>query len=170
MIYREILLPRGARHQDPKRIIVHAMGEYIFYDGIYMHAVDLLRNIRYKVKGETKKGLSAHILVCPDGDIIRCRQDDQGAYHAAGHNDNSLGIEFLVKGSHDARSFRKAIKEEYLTPEQYKAGMEFVRDEWRIKKGILRLERHSDVSPERKQDPGEGFPWDQFLREVGVRT
>jgi N-acetylmuramoyl-L-alanine amidase len=146
------------------------MGEYIFYEGAYLHAVDLLRNIRYKVKDEWKTGLSAHILVCPDGDIIRCRQDDQGAYHAAGYNDDSLGIEFLVKGTHDSISFRRAIKKEYLTPEQYQSGMEFVRDEWRIKKGILNLARHSDVSPERKVDPGEGFPWGQFLREVGVRT
>jgi N-acetylmuramoyl-L-alanine amidase len=153
-MYEEILLPRGAKHQEPDRVIVHAMGEYI--DGV--HASSFLMNV----------GLSAHILVCPDGKIIRCRQDNQGAYHARKHNVNSLGIEFLVVGNHGYASFKEMIKEPYLTSEQYEAGMEFVRDEWFIKKGIRMVDRHSDVSPERKVDPGEGFPWERFKREVGI--
>jgi N-acetylmuramoyl-L-alanine amidase len=153
-MYEEILLHRGAKHQEPSRIIIHAMGEYI--DGT--HASSFLRNV----------GLSAHILVCPDGKIIRCRQDNQGAYHARGHNANSLGIEFLVAGDHTYGTFSEAIKKPYLADGQYEAGMEFVRDEWFIKKGIRQMERHSDVSPERKVDPGEGFPWERFKREVGI--
>lgn len=155
-MYKEILLPRGARSQQPGRIIVHAMGEFI--GGV--HAVDFLRDV---VK------LSAHILVCPDGEIIRCRQDTQGAYHAKGFNDNSLGIEFLVAGEHTYGSFLGAIKKEYLTPIQYEKGMEFVRNQWHLKLGITKMDRHSDVSPERKVDPGAGFPWDRFCREVGIK-
>ena len=148
-------LLRGAERQDPKRIIVHAMGEYI--NGV--PAVDFLENI----------GLSAHILVCPDGGVIRCREDNQGAYHAKKYNMDSLGIEFLVAGDHGYSSFREMIKEPYLTSVQYEAGMQFVRNEWFIKKGIRKMDRHSDVSPERKIDPGKGFPWERFKREVGIK-
>ena len=105
----------------------------------------------------------------PNGDVVRCRRDDQGAYHAKKHNENSLGIEFLVPGNHLYASFKEMIKEPYLTSVQYEAGMKFVRDEWFLKKGISKIERHSDVSPERKIDPGKGFPWEQFIREVGVK-
>ena len=167
-MYKEMFLPRGANSQDPGRIVIHAMAEYVWYKGEYLHAVEFLRNIEYDVKGEMKQGLSAHILVCPNKDIIRCRKDSQGAYHAAGYNEDSLGVEFLVPGKHDYLSFKEAIKTDYLAAGQYEVGMEFIRDEWVNKLGILRLERHSDLSPERKTDPGDGFPWSRLLKDVGV--
>src|SRR5690606_28750529 len=79
--------PFGAAHQTPKRIIVHAMSEWI--NGMY--APDFLLSV----------GLSAHALVTPDGDIIKCREDTQGAFHAKGLNTDSLGIEFLLPGHND---------------------------------------------------------------------
>ena len=156
LIKRHLL--RGLKHQEPNRVVVHAMGEYISHSGDMLHAADFLKAI----------GLSVHILVCPNGDIIRCREDNQGAYHAKGHNVNSLGIEFLVEGEHEYGSFLAAIKKPYLTDAQYKAGKNFVRDTWWIKGGVSKLVRHSDISPGRKHDPGEGFPWERFKREVGV--
>jgi len=169
----ENLLPRGSGINNPKEIIVHAMGEYIKGDdGKIRHAVDHLREIEYQVmvngKLEWRQGLSAHILVCPNNDLIRCRRDDQGAYHAAGHNKDTLGIEFLVPGTHDYRSFRKVIALPYLAKGQYETGMEFVKTEWVKGKGILRLKRHSDIDPVRKIDPGDGFPWTPFLKDIGV--
>ncbi len=157
-MYKEQLLSFGASKQEPKRVIVHAMGEYIKTNQGAVHAVEFLESI----------GLSAHILICPDGDIIRCRHDNQGAYHAKGYNKDSLGVEFLVSGEHNYGSFIKSIETPYLTIKQYESGMEFIRDEWRKKLGILRYSRHSDISPERKVDPGNGFTWIQFLKDIGV--
>lgn len=164
MSYHEIILPKGARTQTPTRIVIHAMGEYIRYEGEVLHAVNFLAMVKY---GD-KHGLSAHILGCPNGDIIRCRRDDQGAYHASGYNEDSLGYEFLVPGIHDYASFKKTIERPYLSPVQYKAGAHFIKDEWIIKRDIMLVDRHSDISPERKADPGAGFPWERFKKDLGL--
>ena len=152
-------LPFGRRHNDPKRIIVHAMGEYIDSGDQDFTAVDWLRRLE----------LSAHALVTPSGNIIRCRADDQGAYHARGFNRDSLGIEFLVPGVHTYATFLEAMKTNYLTEAQFEAGASLVA-EWCASYGITDLQRHSDVSPGRKYDPGEGFPWETFLQAVNATT
>ena len=146
-----------ARSGDPDMIIVHCMGEYIdLYDDPVPdpHAESFLHMI----------GLSAHALVCPNGDIISCRDDVEGAYHAKGFNSTSLGIEFLVEGTHTIATLADTIIGPYLKNDQYDAGLEYVRD-WIQEYDIPRerVLRHSDVSPGRKIDPGAGFPWDAFL-------
>lgn len=146
----------GASKNTPKMIVVHCMGEFIL-DPHPIHASDFL----------VKLGLSAHALVTPEGDIYLCRDDDEGAYHARGYNKNSLGIEFLVKGHHDYGTFLEAIKSDYITEEQWEAGVKAVRS-WVDAYDIPRdkVVRHSDISPGRKVDPGQGFKWDKFLDKV----
>ncbi|MCK5606864.1 N-acetylmuramoyl-L-alanine amidase [Candidatus Pacearchaeota archaeon] len=149
-------LPNGPKKQVPKRIILHAMGEYIVFDsGEKKHAYDFLKSI----------GLSVHALICPDGTVIRCREDTQGAWHAKGHNKDSLGVEFLVEGNYNYASFIKAIKKPYITFEQHVAGVELVRD-WCSTYGITSIEEHRALSPKRKYDLGRGFPLKQFLIDV----
>lgn len=149
-------LPNGAKYQTPHRVVLHSMSEYIFHEGKYKHAYDFLKSI----------GLSVHALVCPDGSVIRCRADNQGAYHARNTNKNSLGVEFLVAGTHSYPSFKKAIKKSYLTFEQHVAGVELLRN-WCSKYPINSIDTHSSLSPKRKIDPGSGFPLKQFLIDVG---
>lgn len=163
-------LTRGAASQKPNRAIVHAMAEYISYKNKLRHAVEFLEMIEYEYKGRLKRGLSAHILIAPNGDIIKCRENDQGALHAAGHNVNTLGAEWLVKGEHDYESFLKAIQYPYLSEVQFMKGCEYIRKDWIMGEGVLYYKRHSDVDPERKFDPGEGFPMEKFLKEMGVTT
>lgn len=152
MKIHNIPLPKGSLHNSPDDIIIHAMGEFIKCDGSYLHAVDFLREI----------GLSAHALICPDGSIIQCRPIDKGAYHAKGHNTTSIGIEFLVPGPHDYGSFIETIKKPYLTDAQYLAGVELCH-KWGEDLNIV---RHSDIDPQRKKDPGAGFPWDEFINDI----
>ena len=156
----KIPLPFGRNHLDAKKVVVHCMAEYVIHEGRAYHAIEWLR----------KKGWSAHAFVTPSGTVIRSREDDQGAYHAAaqGHNKISLGIEFLVPGAHDYGSFLDAIKRDYLTPQQYNAGVEFCRKEWVEKLGLLHFVKHSIIDPARKEDPGGGFPWGEFLKDIGV--
>ena len=142
---------------EPKRIIVHAMAEYIIDGKRTDHAVPFLERYR----------LSAHALVAPDGSIYRCREDDEKAWHAKGYNRDSLGIEFLVPGDHDYGSFLEAIKRPYLTDAEYTNGLEQVR-EWMDLYPVVSVDRHSDVSPGRKVDPGDGFPWEEFKADLGL--
>ena len=149
-------LEAGARRNAPKLIVVHSMGEFIL-DPQPIHATDFL----------AKLGLSAHALIAPDGTVYICRDDDQGAYHARGYNTDSLGVEFLVEGHHDYSTFLEAIKADYITLDQWDAGIEAVKS-WVEAYNVPRdkIVRHSDISPGRKVDPGAGFKWDKFITEV----
>jgi len=154
----DLFIPYGGGDQNPDSIVVHAMGEYIMNEnGMFVHASTFLTD--YK--------LSAHILVTPNGDLLRCRHDDKIGWHAKGHNTGSLGIEFLVEGEHNYPTFSNKIKEPYLTDKQYAAGVDVVM-EWRELYEIQKVDRHSDLSPERKVDPGNGFPWSDFKKRLGV--
>lgn len=151
-------LEAGNRHNSPRMIVVHAMGEFLL-DPHPIHASDFL----------AKLGLSAHALISPNGDIYICRDDNQGAYHARGYNTNSLGVEFLVEGHHNYGSFLEAIKGDYVTDKQWDSGTSFVKS-WIRTYSIIRdkIVRHSDISPGRKVDPGSGFKWEKFLKVVTV--
>ena len=151
-----IPLEAGFDSHTPERIVVHAMGEYIDMEPSDYHAVDWLK----------KLGLSAHAFVTPSGVVIRCRKDEQGAYHAKGFNAGSLGVEFLVPGIHTYATFVAAMKKKYLTKSQYDAGVELVKN-WKDSYELTEIVRHSDLSPERKVDPGKGFPWEKFLTDTG---
>lgn len=149
--------PNGGKFSLPDTIVIHCMSEYLTKeDGDRIHAVDFL----------LEQGLSAHALVTPDGEIFRCREDTEGAYHAKGFNSNSLGIEFLVRGLHNYDSFVTAIKTPYLTDKQFEAGITQCK-EWLAAFKIIKVTRHSDLSPGRKVDPGFGFPWRDFLKRIG---
>lgn len=152
----------GDDYNNPKMIVVHCMGEYVKdIDGHYIFAPRLLENI----------GVSAHALVDPNGNIYRCREDNEVAWHAKDFNTDSLGIEILVAGQQSYATFPKAIKTDYVTAPQWDAAVWQVR-EWVKLYGITKIVRHSDISPGRKIDPGAGFAWGKFLAAVrkGDRT
>ncbi len=148
-------LEHGGKTNNPELIVIHALGEYIEWEPEDLWAPAFLDKI----------GLSAHALVTPDGNIIRCREDYEGAWHAKNFNKNSLGIEFLVEGTHTYETFRQRIKEKYITGAQYNAGVKQVR-EWIEKHNIEQIKAHSELSPRRKFDPGMGFPMTLFIQDV----
>lgn len=152
----DIPLPDGGGQQWPNRIIVHSMAQFINDRGTAYYASEWLRHL----------GLSAHALVDPSGVLVRCREDTEMAWHAKGHNSNTLGIEILVPGVHDYGTFVERIKTPYCTDVQLEAAKWQV-SEWVRKHNISEIARHSDVDPDRKVDPGAGLDWSKFLQEVG---
>lgn len=155
MIIKHVINNHGSTHNKPDLIVVHAMAEYLDVAGTVMHASDFLSHI----------GLSAHALVAPDGTVYRCRSDDQGAWHAKGHNTNSLGVEFLVEGKHSYDGFLSTIKSPWVNSVQYEAGLALI-EQWYGAHAINDIQRHSDLDPARKYDPGSGFPWQQLLSDI----
>ncbi len=110
-------------------------------------------------------GLSAHYLVDPSGVVIQMRSTGAGAYLAKGHNTDTIGIEFLVKGLHTYESFLYALKTNYVGDTQLKAGTDLCQM-LNNQYGNLPITRHDVIDPSRKYDPGEGFPWEEFMNKI----
>ncbi len=165
MIEANMPLRGQGTQSKPDRIVVHAMAEFLDLDPTDQYATYFLG----------LHGLSAHVLITPTGTAIRCLQDTEMGAHAKGFNRNSLGIEYLVPGVHTYATFTEAIDPEvsdaafgWLTEAAYYAGRDVIH-QWMEKWALdsTRVQRHSILSPGRKLDPGDGFPWARLLDELG---
>ena len=111
--------------------------------------------------------VSSHYLVEEDGRVFRLVPEERRAWHAGvsswkGETDingRSIGIEIVNPGHEFGyRAFPEA---------QVTAVIELltdIRTRWAVEDGFII--GHSDVAPDRKDDPGELFPWKQ-LAEAG---
>jgi len=143
-----------ARTGPPDMIVLH-------YTGMQTGAAALAR-----LRDPAAK-VSAHYLVEEDGRVFALVAEERRAWHAGkafwrgetGINARSVGVE-IVNPGHEwgYRAFPDA---------QIAAVIELlddIRSRWIIDDG--RLVGHSDVAPDRKEDPGELFPWKR-LSEAG---
>ncbi len=112
--------------------------------------------------------VSSHYLVEEDGRIFQLVADDKRAWHAGRGqwrglgdiNSRSIGVE-IVNGGHD-------FGLPHFTEPQIKAVIALSRDI--VQRHDISPEMivgHSDIAPDRKEDPGERFPWSQ-LAQVGL--
>lgn len=111
--------------------------------------------------------VSAHYVVEEDGRILRLVPEARRAWHAGrgawqGETDcnaAAIGIEVVNPGHEFGyRDFPEAQVQAVI------ALVADVRSRWTIPDA--RIIAHSDLAPERKQDPGERFPWKR-LAEAG---
>jgi N-acetylmuramoyl-L-alanine amidase len=111
--------------------------------------------------------VSSHYLVEEDGRIFRLVAEERRAWHAGvsywrgrrNVNSDSIGIE-IVNPGHEwgYRAFPEAQIESVI------ALVADIRTRWDIEdRDII---GHSDIAPDRKEDPGELFPWKR-LAEAG---
>ncbi|GGZ28671.1 N-acetylmuramoyl-L-alanine amidase [Asticcacaulis endophyticus] len=111
--------------------------------------------------------VSAHYVIDEDGTVYRLVAEARRAWHAGVSfwksetdiNGASIGIE-IVNPGHEF-GYRD------FPPEQIEALvllLDDIRDRWDIPDH--RILGHSDVAPERKEDPGELFPW-AYLAQRG---
>jgi N-acetylmuramoyl-L-alanine amidase len=119
---------------------------------------------------DPEAGVSSHYVVEEDGRIFQLVEEHRRAAHAGTSfwrgremlNDSSIGIEIVNPGHEWGYRLFPAIQ------------IEAVR---RLCRAILfrhpippdRVLGHSDVAPDRKQDPGELFPWEGLARNgIGI--
>tara|TARA_B100001093_G_C26696777_1_gene957255 strand:- start:119 stop:850 length:732 start_codon:yes stop_codon:yes gene_type:complete len=109
---------------------------------------------------DEKSKVSAHYFVKKNGQIINFVPDLYKAWHAGKSswkkikflNKNSIGIEIQNQG-HDHKYENYSSKQ----INSIKVLLKILIKTYKINlKNIL---GHSDISPERKKDPGEKFPW-----------
>ena len=107
-----------------------------------------------------KSKVSTHYLIKRNGEILKLVPELYIAWHAGiSHwknyksiNKNSIGIEISNAG-HD-------YKYTEFTKEQVKSVLrlsKYLLKKYKIKSNFVL--GHSDISPDRKKDPGEKFPW-----------
>ena len=115
-------------------------------------AIKRLTNIKSKV--------SSHYLIKNNGEIVVMVPDLYEAWHAGisywknfkSLNKSSIGIEISNPGHN--LNYKKFSKKQIKS---LKDLSKFLIRKYKInKKNIL---GHSDIAPDRKQDPGEKFPW-----------
>lgn len=143
--------------QVPDILVIHAIGQRIKIREPAVRSIPFLNESR----------LSAHLVIAVNGDKFQCREFDKIAWHAKGFNKNSIGVEVEVEGDHDYGSFRKAIETDWVKEVQYESLVEASREIISVYP-IKKVARHSDLDPNRKVDPGDGFPWIKFLRDIGM--
>lgn len=110
--------------------------------------------------------VSAHYLIDETGSIYQMVEEDKRAWHAGTSywkdqtdiNSASIGIELANPGhSHGYHPFPEIQIESLLKLS------EGIRKRWNIPPS--RILGHSDVAPQRKQDPGHLFPWETVAKE-----
>ena len=114
---------------------------------------------------DEKSKVSAHYLVKKNGEIINFVPDLYEAWHAgkstwkktSSLNKYSIGIEIQNQG-HENKYEKFSIKQ-IIT---IKRLLKKLINKYRIK--LSNILGHSDISPERKKDPGEKFPWKKLAK------
>tara|TARA_B100000963_G_scaffold37627_1_gene28096 strand:+ start:1 stop:735 length:735 start_codon:yes stop_codon:yes gene_type:complete len=149
--------PKKRKFNEIKFIIFH-------YTGMNKEKDALIRLCNYKSK------VSSHYFIGKSGEIITLVPDTYIAWHAGisswknfkSLNKHSIGIEISNSG-HDN-------KYEDFSKQQLKSIVKLTKS--LIKKYNIESKfilGHSDISPDRKKDPGEKFPW-KFLskKKIGL--
>ena len=118
-------------------------------------SIKRLKNIKAKV--------SCHYLINKKGEIIQMVPENKIAWHAGisrwknyrNLNINSIGIELVNKGHRFGYE-----KFNYLQINKLIVLCKNIRRKYNINKNNIL--GHSDISPLRKIDPGEKFPWEKL--------
>lgn len=181
-----LLLLLGACQPDAYRLSSHHQSanqnERIAFLILHYTDEDDARSLRLLTESEHK--VSAHYLLPRDTDerplpVYQLVPDDQRAWHAgrsrwhqyAGLNASSLGIEIVNLGYDEKDAALPAHLRHWqpYTEAQIAALGALARElVERYEIPHTQVLGHSDVAPERKQDPGPRFPWRELAQRYGV--
>ena len=150
LVHRELLSPNWDERALPVTMVV-------------LHYTEMECEAALTRLTDSAAKVSAHYFISEDGEVVRLVSEDKRAWHAGasywrGHKDvnsASIGIELDHPGH--ALGYRE------FADAQIEALVPLLNDIVR-RHDIPRANvvGHSDVSPARKTDPGELFPWDRL--------
>ncbi|MFA4949592.1 N-acetylmuramoyl-L-alanine amidase [Brevundimonas sp.] len=148
LIVRDVPSPNfDARRGPPDMLVLH-------YTGMQTAEAAIARLCDPEAK------VSAHYVVDEDGSILKLVPEERRAWHAGrgvwlGETDcnaASIGIEIVNPGHEFGyRDFPEVQVDAVISL------IADIRTRWTIPD--TRIIAHSDLAPDRKQDPGERFPW-----------
>ena len=106
--------------------------------------------------------VSAHYMIAPTGQVWQLVAEDQRAWHAGSGawqgrddmNSRSIGIELVNTGEHPFPEPQMRQLEALLT---------HLIAKWAI--AAEQIIAHSDMAPDRKEDPGPRFDWRRLARQ-----
>ena len=114
---------------------------------------------------DPKSKVSSHYLIKRNGEIINLVPDLFEAWHAGvsswknfkSLNKNSIGIEITNPGHQ--HGYKRFSKKQIFSLQKL---LNILIKKYKIKKKYIL--GHSDISPGRKKDPGEKFPWEMLAK------
>ena len=115
---------------------------------------------------DPKSKVSSHYLIKKNGEIITLVPDLYEAWHAGlsswknyrSLNKNSIGIEITNPGHQFG--YKNFSRKQISSLEEL---LKYLIKNYQIKKECVL--GHSDISPNRKKDPGEKFPWKKLAKK-----
>ncbi|WP_440936472.1 N-acetylmuramoyl-L-alanine amidase [Candidatus Pelagibacter sp.] len=139
----------------PKRVKNRIKFIIIHYTGMKKESAAI------KKLQDPKSKVSSHYLIKRNGEIINLVPDLFEAWHAGisswknfkSLNKNSIGIEITNPGHQ--HGYKKFPKKQIFSLQKL---LNVLVKKFKIKKKYIL--GHSDISPGRKKDPGEKFPWE----------
>ena len=144
-------LPKRAKNRI-KFIIIH-------YTGMKKESAAIKR------LQDPKSKVSSHYLIKKNGEITNLVPDLYEAWHAGvsswkhfkSLNKNSIGIEITNPGHQ--HGYKRFSKRQIFSLQKL---LKILVKKYKIKKNYVL--GHSDISPSRKKDPGEKFPWEMLAK------
>ena len=144
-------LPKRLKH-NIKFIIIH-------YTGMKKESAAIKR------LQDPKSKVSSHYLIKRNGEIINLVPDLFEAWHAGvsswkhfkSLNKKSIGIEITNPGHQ--HGYKKFSKKQIFSLQKL---LNILVKKYKIEKKYIL--GHSDISPGRKKDPGEKFPWEMLAK------
>ena len=148
----------------PKRVKNRIKFIIIHYTGMKKESAAIKR------LQDPKSKVSSHYLIKRNGEIINLVPDLFEAWHAGvsswkhfkSLNKNSIGIEITNPGHQ--HGYKKFSKKQIFSLIKL---LKYLKKQYNIKK--TNILGHSDISPNRKKDPGEKFPW-HYLAKKNLST
>ena len=136
-------------------------------DSIIIHYTDMMsaqKALEWLINPESQ--VSCHYLIDEEGQIYKLVEEKMRAWHAGESywqgrtniNDCSIGIELANPGhTHGYIPFPEVQINSLINL------CKEIQNRWRIPSS--RILGHSDIAPQRKQDPGHLFPWEKLAKE-----